>query len=161
MARVAQLVERVFHGSRRRQVEPAARPPLLILVIYLAFSSFMLNGPLELAIPYFISATGSTAQTGVGLTMMSLGTVAGGLIITGLSQVRPRMRLLLIGGLLNAAMFLLFGVARSLPLMAGTLFVLMAPLPAGNVLYKSIFQSKVPAGTVTVKERMRIGPRIS
>ena len=42
------------------------RKPLLIFIIYLAFGSFMLNGPLELVIPYFISATGSDRQMGIG-----------------------------------------------------------------------------------------------
>jgi MFS transporter, DHA3 family, macrolide efflux protein len=121
------------------------RRPLLIFVIYLAFGSFMLNGPLDLAIPYFISATGSEAQMGLGLTMMSLGTVAGGLLMTVLSHIRPRMKLIILGAGLTGAMFLVFGVARSLPLMAASLFLLMMPLPANNALYKSILQLKVPA----------------
>ncbi len=121
------------------------RKPLLIFIIYLAFGSFMLNGPLDLVIPYFIAATGSDAQMGIGLTMMSLGAFAGGLLIAGLSGIRPRMKLIIIGAVLNPAMFILFGFARTLPLMAVSLFVLMLPLPANNALYKSILQVKVPA----------------
>ena len=50
------------------------RKPLLIFIdAYLAFGSFMLNGPLDLVIPYFISATGSEPQMGIGLTGDELG----------------------------------------------------------------------------------------
>jgi hypothetical protein len=105
------------------------RKPLLIFILWLAFGSFLLNGPLDLVIPYFISVTGSETQMGVGLTMMSLGAFAGGLLIAGLSNIRPRMKLIIMGTVLNGAMFLVFGVARTLPLMAASLFILMIPLP--------------------------------
>ena len=82
---------------------------------------------------------------GLGLTVMGLGTVAGGLLITVLSDIRPRMKLIIAGAVLTGAMFIVFGLARALPLMAAALFVLMIPLPANNALYKSIFQLKVPA----------------
>lgn len=120
------------------------RRPLLIFVLYLAFGSFMLNGPLDLVIPYFLSVTGSEAQTGVGLTLMSGGALAGSLLITIIAAYRPRMRLILYGALLTAAMFFVFALGRSLPLLAGSLFLIMVPLPGNNALYKSIFQSKVP-----------------
>ena len=119
--------------------------PLLIFILYFAFGSFMLNGPLDLVIPYFLSATGNETQMGVGLTVMALGTVAGGLLIAVFSHIRPRMKLIVAGSVLTGAMFIVFGLARALPVMAASLFLLMLPLPANNALYKSIFQLKVPA----------------
>ncbi|MGE5601737.1 MAG: MFS transporter [Nitrososphaerales archaeon] len=119
--------------------------PLLIFIVYFAFGSFMLNGPLDLVIPYFLSATGSETQMGFGLTIMALGTFAGGLLIAVFSHVRPRMKLIAGGAVLTGVMFLVFGLARALPVMAAALFLLMLPLPANNALYKSIFQLKVPA----------------
>jgi MFS family permease len=120
------------------------RRPLLIFIVYFAFGSFMLNGPLDLVIPYFLSATGSETQMGAGLTIMALGTFAGGLLVAVFSHVRPRMKLIAGGAVLTGAMFIVFGLARGLPLMAASLFLLMMPLPANNALYKSIYQLKVP-----------------
>lgn len=119
--------------------------PLLIFIIYFAFGSFMLNGPLDLVIPYFLSATSSETQVGIGLTVMALGTFAGGLLIAVFSHIRPRMKLIIAGAVLTGVMFIVFGLARALPVMAASLFLLMLPLPANNALYKSIFQSKAPA----------------
>jgi len=119
--------------------------PLLIFILYFAFGSFMLNGPLDLVIPYFLSATGSETQMGLGLTIMALGTLAGGLLVAVFSHVRPRMRLIMAGAVLTGVMFLVFGLARTMPAMAAALFLLMLPLPANNALYKSIYQLKVPA----------------
>lgn len=104
----------------------------------------MLNGPLDLVIPYFLSATGSESQLGAGLTIMALGTVAGGLLVAVFSHIRPRMKLIIGGAVLTGAMFIVFGFARALPVMAASLFLLMVPLPANNALYKSIYQLKVP-----------------
>jgi MFS transporter, DHA3 family, macrolide efflux protein len=75
---------------------------------------------------------------------MALGTVAGGLLVAVFSHVRPRMKLIIGGAVLTGAMFIAFGLARALPLMAASLFFLMVPLPANNALYKSIYQLKVP-----------------
>ena len=42
------------------------RRPLLIFIIYLAFGSFMLNGPLDLVIPYFLRPRGAKPRWGLG-----------------------------------------------------------------------------------------------
>ena len=65
--------------------------------------------------------------------MMSLGAFAGGLLIAGLSGIWLRMKLIIIGAVLNPAMFILFGFARSLPLMAADALCPDDPLPAYNV----------------------------
>jgi len=120
------------------------RKPLFALVLYMAFSSFMLNGPLDLTIPYFLSLTGSSTQMGAGMAIMALGAFAGALLISVIGGYRPRMRLLVAGALLNGAMFLVYGIARTLPVLAASLFVLMVPLPINGVLYRSILQVKTP-----------------
>jgi MFS family permease len=122
----------------------AQRRPLLGLVLYLTFINFMLNGPLELAIPYFIALTGSEGQMGVGLGLMSLGALAGGGLVALIGGYRPRLRLLLAGMVFNGLMFLAFGMARSLPLLSLSVFLLMVPLPAGNALFRSLLQVKTP-----------------
>ena len=122
----------------------------MIFIVYLAFGSFMVNGPLELVIPYFISATGSETQMGIGLTMMSLGAFAGGLLITGLGGIRPRMKLIIAGAILTGPCP---GLRLRTLAAAHGRFALRPddPLPANNGLYKSILQVKVspdlPAGS--------------
>jgi MFS family permease len=122
----------------------AQRRALLGLVIYLTFINFMLNGPLELAIPYFIAVTGSEAQMGVGLGLMSLGALAGAGLVTVVGGYRPRLRLLLAGYLFTGLMFLLFGAARSLAGLGLAIFLLILPLPAGGALFRSLLQVKTP-----------------
>lgn len=89
------------------------RKPLLVFVLYTAFINFMLNGPLELTLPYLIARTGSEAQMGIGVGLMSLGAFPGGLLIATLGGYRPRLRLLLWGTVLNGVMFLALGAQRA------------------------------------------------
>lgn len=130
-----------FSGSLRFL---AARPALLGLVFYDTFLNFMLNGPLELAIPYLILVTGSEAQMGAIMGVISLGAFAGAALIAVWGGTRPRIHTLLPGILLSGVMFLVYGTARHPVLLAAALFLLMAPLPVGGALFTSIFQVKSP-----------------
>jgi predicted MFS family arabinose efflux permease len=78
----------------------------------------LLGGPLELAIPYLIQLTGSEAQAGSLMGMMSLGALVGAGLMTVWGGTRPRLSTLLAGLLLSGLMFLLYGTAR-LPLGLG------------------------------------------
>lgn len=120
------------------------RRTLLALVLYRTFIYFLLGGPLELAIPYLIQVTGSEAQVGSLMGMMSLGALAGAGLMTIWGGTRPRLYTLLAGLLFTGLMFLLYGTARS-PLGLGlSLFLLMIPLPMFNTLFISILQVKTP-----------------
>jgi DHA3 family macrolide efflux protein-like MFS transporter len=122
----------------------AGRPALLWFMLYLALNNFLINGPLDLMIPYSISVTGSETQTGLVLGLMSLGALAGGLLAAVIGGRRPRMRLILLGTLFNGVMFLVLAVGRSLPWLGISTLLLMIPLPLNNALYKSILQIKTP-----------------
>jgi DHA3 family macrolide efflux protein-like MFS transporter len=120
------------------------RRALLGLVLYLTAINFLLNGPLELAIPYLIAVTGSETLTGGLMGLMSLGALAGATLIAIWGGTRPRMHTLLPGLLLTGVMFLVYGTARTLPVLGLSLFVLMIPLPISNALFVSILQAKTP-----------------
>ncbi len=120
------------------------RRPLLVFVLYLAFIDFLLNGPLDLVIPYFLSLTHDETQMGLGLSLMSLGAFTGALLLTVFNRTRPRMRVILMGMTLTGSMFLIFGAARSLPVLGLSLFLIMLPLPINNALRVSILQLKTP-----------------
>ena len=117
---------------------------LLGLVLYFAFINFMLNGPLDLAIPYLITLTGKEALTGALLGVMSGGALAGAVLIAVWGGTRPRVHTFMPGLLLIGAMFVLFATAPSAPVLGVALFVLMAPLPLTNALFLSIMQVKTP-----------------
>jgi MFS family permease len=126
-----------FHYLSKRRV-------LLVFVVFMAFINFMLNGPLELTLPYLISVIGSEAQAGSIMGVMSLGAFAGASLIAAWGGTRPRMNTILPALLLAGMMFLFYGTFRS-PLLLGTsLFLLLMPLPVMNALYMSIMQVKTP-----------------
>ncbi len=120
------------------------RRPLLIFLLYMTLYNFLLNGPLDLSIPYLISLTGSEARAGLGLGIASAGALAGAALMTVLGGYRPRLRLFLFGALLNGLMFLMLGTARSFPLVSLALFLVVLPLPANGALFTSILQVKTP-----------------
>ncbi len=121
-----------------------ARRLLFGLLLYMTAVNFLLNGPLELAIPYLLTISGSEAATGLLLSAMSLGAFAGAALIAAWGGTRPRLPTLLGGLLITGVMFLVYGTARTPLLLGLSLFLLMVPLPAANTLLTSILQVKIP-----------------
>jgi hypothetical protein len=113
-------------------------------LIYNTVINYLLNGPLELAIPYLILRTRSQAQAGAILGVFSLGALAGAGLIAVWGGTRPRIHTLLPGMLLTGVMFLVYGSAHHPLVLGAALFLLVAPLPAGSALFVSILQVKVP-----------------
>jgi DHA3 family macrolide efflux protein-like MFS transporter len=118
---------------------------LFALILFMTFTDFVLNGPLDLAIPYLVRFTGSETTLGVLMGIMSLGAFSGALLITIWPGIRPRMHMLLAGFVLNGLMFLVFGLTHNLLVLGCALFLIMLPLPIGNALFISILQIKSPA----------------
>lgn len=121
------------------------RRPLLYFLLYIVFTYFMLNGPLELAIPYLMLVSGDERLLGVVLSLMSLGAFSGGLLVTVAGRLRPRMAYILGGMMLAGAMFLVYGTTRSPWVLGACLFILLVPLPVVGALGNTIQQAKVPA----------------
>jgi MFS family permease len=119
------------------------RPALLGLVLYFTVMNFLLNGPLELSLPYTITITGSEAISGLILAANSLGGVAGTAILAVWGGTRPRIHTLMPAMLLVGAMFLAYGSARQPILLAVSIFFLLLPLQAWAI-YTSILQIKTP-----------------
>lgn len=122
------------------------QPGLLALLVNTVLGNYLLNGSLEITIPYVVTISGSEVVTGLVLTAMSVGAFAGGAIIAARANVRHRVQWMLIGGLVTALMYLVYGVVRSPWLLAGSLFILMIPLPMGGALMQSLLQTRVPLG---------------
>jgi MFS family permease len=121
-----------------------ARPALGYFILYGVFMNFMLNGPLELAIPYLLTITGNEQMAGGLMGIMSLGALGGALLMTAWGGTRPRIHTLMPGLLLSGAMFIVYGTTRQPIILAAALFLLMAPLPIANTVTVSILQVKTP-----------------
>lgn len=121
-----------------------SRPALLYFLLYGVFMNFMLNGPLELAIPYLLSITGNEKVMGSLMGVMSLGALSGALLMSAWGGTRPRIHTLMPVLLLSGAMFLVYGTARDPILLGSALFLILAPLPISKILSVSIMQVKTP-----------------
>lgn len=122
----------------------ATQTGLLALFVNTVIANYLLNGSLEITLPYVITITGSEVITGLVLTAMSVGAFTGGAMMAAQGTVRKRVQWLLVGSAVVALMYLVYGVVRAPWLLAITLFVMMIPLPMGGALMQSLLQTRVP-----------------
>jgi MFS family permease len=117
---------------------------LWLLLLYMTLLNFLLNGSLELTIPYLLLISGSEGTTGWVLAAMQAGALLGGLAV-GLRRTGwSRVLLMLSAFLLTGVMYLLYGGSREPFALALSLFLLMIPLPLGWGLFTSLLQVKTP-----------------
>ncbi|WP_459195423.1 MFS transporter [Wukongibacter baidiensis] len=115
------------------------------LILYFSFTNFLLNGPLELVIPYVMQLTESEVAVSMMLSVMSIGTFCGAMTIAVLGRIGLRMHIILGAMIINGLMLIVFGIVRTPITLGISLFFLMMPLPIVSALFKSILQIKVPA----------------
>src|SRR4030095_6724560 len=120
------------------------RKALFIFMLYTAFINFMLNGPLDLTLPYLILWTHSERIAGSIIGVTSLGAFLGAALIAVWGGTRPRMKTIIAGSILTSLMFLLFGVLRTPVALGISLFLLFMNLPIMQTMYISILQAKSP-----------------
>jgi hypothetical protein len=120
------------------------RPILLLTVIYLAFVFFLINGPLDMAIPYVSTQTDNATIVGILLAMMSLGAFAGAMTVTLIGNTNHRMRWILWSYMLHGVMLVAYGVSRNVWLLGAAMFGTLYPLPLAGALFKTILQTKTP-----------------
>jgi len=121
-----------------------AQAGLLALLVNTVIGNYLLNGSLEITLPYIVTITGSEVVTGLVLTAMSVGAFTGGAIIAARANIRNRVQWMLVGQGLVALMYLVYGSVRSPWLLATALFLMMIPLPMGGALMQSLLQTRVP-----------------
>jgi len=120
------------------------RRALWVFMLFTAFINFMLNGPLDLTLPYLILLTHSEKIAGGIIGVTSFGAFAGATLIAVWGGTRPRMKTIIAGLILTGAMFICFGILRT-PIPIGiVLFFLFVNLPIMQALYISILQVKSP-----------------
>lgn len=119
------------------------RRALLGLVLYFTALNFLLNGSLELAIPYIMTITGSETITGIVLAMNSLGGLVGGAVLAFWGGTRPRIHTVMPAMLIVGAMFVVHGSTRAPLLLAVSIFMLIGTLQSWAI-FTSILQVKTP-----------------
>lgn len=122
------------------------RHRLITLAVYIGVIHFLLNGTLEMVVPY---VSGSSDEVGWGtsfvLLCMNAGAFAGALIVAWVGHFRERIKAMSAGYAVTGLMFIIFATVKD-PIWLGiALLLLMIPLPIGNALLSSHFQSVVPA----------------
>jgi MFS transporter, DHA3 family, macrolide efflux protein len=120
------------------------RRALWKFMLFTAFITFMLNGPLDLTLPYLILLTNSEKIAGSIISVTSLGAFAGAALVAVWGGTRPRMKIILAGLIVTGVMFIFFGVLRTPVYIGIVLFVLFMNLPIMQTMYISILQVKSP-----------------
>ena len=121
-----------------------SRRALWRFMLFTAFINFMLNGPLDLTLPYLILLTDSEKIAGSIIGLTSLGAFAGAALVAAWGGTRPRMRTIVAGLLITGLMFIFYGVLRTPLSISVVLFILFMNLPIVQTMYISILQVKSP-----------------
>ncbi|WP_308637338.1 MFS transporter [Paenibacillus silvisoli] len=118
---------------------------LITLVVYIGVVNFLLNGTLEMAVAY---VSGSSKKVGWEISFvllcMNAGAFAGALIVAWVGRFRDRIKVMSAGYLVTGIMFIVFATVKGPIWLGFSLMLLMLPLPVGNAMISSYFQSKAP-----------------
>ncbi|MCM3699799.1 MFS transporter [Paenibacillus macerans] len=117
---------------------------LLVLALCMAWWNFILNGPLELAIPYLLGRTGSEVVMSLLLVAMNAGALTGAVLVLAGLTFRRRLLPMFIGTIVTAVMFVVFGIANNAWVLGVAVFLLMLPLPMTGALFTSLVQLHTP-----------------
>jgi DHA3 family macrolide efflux protein-like MFS transporter len=121
------------------------RKALFVTVIYLAFLFFLMNGPLEMSIPYMSSVLKDEWLVGIMLALFNGGAFAGAALVAVLGKVPHRMLWILLGYVLHGVLMIAYGLSRNPWMMGLAAFGMMFPLPLAGALFNSVLQTKTPS----------------
>jgi Arabinose efflux permease len=126
----------------------ADRRPLLLLVIYFSLVNFCLQFLSVLLGPLVIPIGGS-AGYGLAQTVIGLGSLAGGLVVSVWGGPKKRRMPWVVGGLGGSALGLgIVGLRPQLGLIALGLFAMMICLDLGGAIWSSVIQRKIEPGAM-------------
>jgi DHA3 family macrolide efflux protein-like MFS transporter len=113
--------------------------------LFFTWWNFLLNGPLELAIPFILHRSNSDLALSWLLGFMNAGALAGALITVCGLTFRRRLVPMFAGVLLTSSMFIVFGMSSNVWIMGISLTLLMPPLAMTGSLFTSLIQINVPS----------------
>ncbi|AZN41039.1 MFS transporter [Paenibacillus albus] len=112
---------------------------------YVGIINFLLNGTLEMVIPYVSRSSGEVGPgTSFVLIAMNAGAFVGALIVASVGRFRDRILTMSVGNFFTGIMFIVFALAKEPVGLGIALLLLMIPLPVGNAMLSSHFQAVVP-----------------
>ncbi len=121
-----------------------SRRILFFLVIYASVINFAFNGCFTIVTPYILARTNNEATLGLILSVMNLGAITGGVLMSVWGGTRPRMHTIMPGLIVSGVCLALYGLSQNPWAIGLSLLVLMFPLPMVNAAFTSILQLKVP-----------------
>jgi len=133
------------------------RPGLFNLLLFFAAGNFAICVCGVATLPMVLGFTGSKAAVGTIMSLVGIGMLIGGAIMTATGGPKRRIYAVLGGGLVYSVCFVLVGIKPSLPLVGLGIMIWYIALPIQNSCSTAIWQSKTPAdvqGRVFAMRRM-------
>ncbi len=133
------------------------RPGMLRLLLYFAVLNFALCACGVALVPMVLGFTGSKAAVGTIMSLVGVGMLIGGAIMTATGGPKPRVYGVLGVGVLISVCFVLVGLRPSLFMVGAGVLIWYIGLPIMNGSSTAIWQSKTPGdvqGRVFAMRRM-------
>jgi MFS family permease len=121
-----------------------SRRPLFVMVVLASVFSFLITSVYALTTPYVLARTGSELTLGIITAIMSVGGIAGAIVIGAWGGFKRRIDTIMLGIILVLIATMLFGTNQSPIVMGGALFVAMMGVTGTNATLMTLLQSKVP-----------------
>jgi len=120
------------------------RKPLLMVFVFTGMTNFFAAAMMTLQTPYILLRTGSEAALGTLLSIYSLGSLTGTLLMAAWGGPRKRIYTMMPGIATMGLAIAFLGTQREAPFMAIAMFIMALFPPMNNVSIISILQQKVP-----------------
>lgn len=119
------------------------RRVLFGMVLYVSLLNFLVPGAMVLSTPYILARTGSEATLGVLLSIMNVGGLLGGIVISVWGGTRPRIYTVLVSMMFSGLAIIGIGLSQNPITLGLSMFLMMFPIAFVNAPYMSIIQAKV------------------
>jgi hypothetical protein len=115
-----------------------------VVLAHAAVFGFLISSAYALTTPYVLARTGSALTLGLLTALMSVGGVAGAILIGAWGGLRRRIDTILLAMLLVLAATVLFGLQLPTLVLGAALFVAMMGVTCANTTAMTLLQAKVP-----------------
>ena len=120
-----------------------SRRTLFFLLLHISLLNFLISGAGVLLTPYILARTGSETTLGLLMSVMNVGAIAGGVLMSVWGGTRPRIHTIM-PGIIVAGLFMIgIGMGQSALAMGLFMLLLMVPIPMINAAFSSMLQTKV------------------
>lgn len=116
---------------------------LFYLMLTISLTNFLLSTAGVLKLPYILARTGSETTVGIMISVMSIGIVMGGAIMTFWGGTRLRIHTVMVGLILAGLVTLFFGMSRTPVALMVSSFFLFSPHSFINPALMSMLQIKI------------------